>query len=135
MNWLSGDELAAALQKLLHCSLLALGDGVRLSLAGAMCKLTVFRQDDSFGIPTEMTPGTHIIKSGHPGFDEIVHNACFCARLAARAGLPAAKATVLEHAGDDFLLVERYDRRDGRRIHQEDFCQALGYPSREKISV
>ncbi|WP_430649822.1 HipA domain-containing protein [Bradyrhizobium sacchari] len=35
-----------------------------------------------------------------------------------------------------YLLVERYDRRhDGkrwRRLHQEDFCQALGRPPAAK---
>ena len=36
----------------------------------------------------------------------------------------------------EFLLVERYDREHAedavRRLHQEDFCQALGIPARRK---
>lgn len=50
-------------------------------------------------------------------------------RLAARAGLPVPGVRLLD-AGDGFYLVERYDRRQegGQvlRVHQEDFCQALG---------
>lgn len=41
--------------------------------------------------------------------------------------------------GRPFLLVERYDRvRDNlgvmRRVHQEDFCQALGVPPESKYA-
>jgi serine/threonine-protein kinase HipA len=44
------------------------------------------------------------------------------------------KATTAE--GDLFLIVERYDRDlttdPIRRLHQEDFCQALGLPAEKK---
>jgi serine/threonine-protein kinase HipA len=46
-------------------------------------------------------------------------------------GLPSAQAQIFGVQGLQVLLVARYDRRvgvDGQpmRIHQEDFCQALG---------
>jgi serine/threonine-protein kinase HipA len=42
--------------------------------------------------------------------------------------------------GHGFLLVERYDRAfdengNVKRLHQEDFCQALGYPSSRKYAA
>ena len=41
--------------------------------------------------------------------------------------------------GRGFLLVERYDRAAGNgrveRLHQEDFCQALGFPSSRKYAA
>lgn len=45
--------------------------------------------------------------------------------------LAPAKSTIHRVSGRSFLMVERYDRLiDGRgqrqRLHQEDFCQALG---------
>jgi serine/threonine-protein kinase HipA len=47
-------------------------------------------------------------------------------------GLRAAEAVTGAAGGRTYLLVTRYDRRqrDGRwlRLHQEDFCQALGKP-------
>lgn len=49
--------------------------------------------------------------------------------LAERAGLKAARTTILSFAGTQVLVSERYDRRREvggiRRIHQEDACQAL----------
>ena len=43
-------------------------------------------------------------------------------------------------AGHPFLLIERYDRRTGsegrvRRLHQEDFCQALGLLPQRKYAA
>src|SRR2546426_1089704 len=51
-------------------------------------------------------------------------------RLAAAVGLPVP-ATEIHEKPTTYLLVERYDRvRDAlgvvKRLHQEDFCQALG---------
>lgn len=52
-------------------------------------------------------------------------------------GLSAAHATIRHVGRHEFLLVERYDRTkstDGelKRLHQEEFCQALGHPSEAK---
>ena len=59
-------------------------------------------------------------------------------KLAKAAGLPAAGVETRTADGIDFLVVERFDRHhrestDGattlERLHQEDFCQALGIVS------
>jgi serine/threonine-protein kinase HipA len=56
--------------------------------------------------------------------------------LARRAGLSAANVSVREVEGNAALLIARYDRTNAEggiiRIHQEDFCQGLGVPSRLK---
>lgn len=54
-------------------------------------------------------------------------------RLAAEVGLEVATVEIGTAGNTPFLQVERYDRKrlpDGRwdRIHQEDFCQAMGIP-------
>jgi serine/threonine-protein kinase HipA len=62
-------------------------------------------------------------------------------RLAAATGLPAAKAEIRRVEDVEYLLVERYDRMHRQslggvalleRLHQEDFCQALGIVSENK---
>jgi serine/threonine-protein kinase HipA len=58
-------------------------------------------------------------------------------RLAQAIGLPTAGPEMGRAEGIDYLLVERYDRaRTGphslERLHQEDFCQALGIVSENK---
>ena len=53
--------------------------------------------------------------------------------LAKQCGLPTAQASAEAIKDIDYLLTTRYDRINAdeqqiERIHQEDFCQALGYP-------
>jgi len=54
-------------------------------------------------------------------------------------GLPVAPVEPRRIADRTFLLVERYDREIGqnggvRRLHQEDFCQALGVAPENKYA-
>jgi serine/threonine-protein kinase HipA len=58
-------------------------------------------------------------------------------RLAKHLGLGVASVDTIDVDGRAVLVVERYDRLvdpDGtvHRIHQEDFCQALGLPPDKK---
>lgn len=117
---------------------LGIGDGVRLSLGGIQEKLLLVRRpDDSWGRPVGGTPSTHILKPGIAGHEWTVENEAFCMRLAKHLGLPVANIDVAIVDGRRLLVVERYDRlrlADGHveRIHQEDFCQALGVPPEQK---
>jgi serine/threonine-protein kinase HipA len=137
---LSDGELAAILKELPRRPLLAGEEGIRLSLAGAQDKLAVRVEGNAISIPLGGAPSTHILKPDIERFPGLVHNEAFCMRLAA-AGLPAAAVETRKAAGIPFLLVERYDRHHGRgpdgatvveRLHQEDFCQALGIVSENK---
>ena len=51
-------------------------------------------------------------------------------KLAERSKLRVPRTELMQIEGSEFLLIERYDRicQENRisRIHQEDFCQALG---------
>jgi serine/threonine-protein kinase HipA len=138
---LSDEELVAILRELPHRPLLAGQEGIRLSLAGAQDKLPIRIEEGAFCLPLGGAPSTHILKPNAERFQGVVFNEAFCMQLAAAAGLPAA-AVETRRVGDlDFLLVERYDRRHGtgpdgspvvERLHQEDFCQALGIVSEQK---
>jgi serine/threonine-protein kinase HipA len=60
--------------------------------------------------------------------------------LAAAVGLPVAPVAARTVGGRPYLLVTRYDRRfdaNGQvhRLHQEDFCQALGIPPERKYAA
>ena len=129
--WLTDDELVAILDELPHRPMLAGNDGLRLSLAGAQDKLPVIFDGIRLGLPRNGTPSSHILKPAIEAVDESVINEGFCMALANAIQLNSANAT-MHHVGKrQFLLVERYDRvidSEGRRrrLHQEDFCQALG---------
>jgi len=133
---LSAGELAEILRTLPRRPLMAGDEGVRLSLAGAQEKLAIHRSPQGISIPLGGAPSTHILKPAIERFEGLVHNEAFCMRLARVIGFTVAPVEVGNIEGIDYLLVERYDRHwksDGepmgqklKRIHQEDFCQALG---------
>lgn len=130
---ISDDELAGYIAALPQRPLLAGQEGIRLSLAGAQGKLAIAVFDGKYYLPLNGSPSTHIIKPQGPHFEGLVDNEYFCMRLAARSGLDVAPVAIGTAGPYRFLQVGRYDRkpfeRDTmRRIHQEDFCQALGIP-------
>lgn len=138
---LSSQELAAILKELPKRPLLAGEDGIRLSLAGAQDKVAVRIEGNEISLPLGGAPSTHILKPAVERFGGVVFNEAFCMKLAAVAGLPAARVETRIVEGIEYLLVERYDRihrqnADGpptlERLHQEDFCQAQGIVSETK---
>lgn len=137
VHWLSETELATVLDDLPQRPMLAGDDGMRLSLAGAQDKLPVVAEQNRIGLAMNGTPSTHILKSAITSLDNSVGNEAFCLALANAVGIPAAIATIHKAKRHRFLLVKRYDRvtsANGKlhRLHQEDFCQALGHPSEAK---
>lgn len=130
---LGEDELAQRIEELpKHPLGIDRERGIRLSLGGIQAKLILTRSPSgSYGQPLDGTPSNCILKPEHGEYPEIVANEAFGLRLAASAGLDAARAEPLEIGGRPCLYVERFDRAvdsGGRivRIHQEDMCQALG---------
>jgi serine/threonine-protein kinase HipA len=117
---------------------LGVGRKVRLSLAGVQEKLLLTRMPDGrWGRPIDGTPSTHILKPEIERFPNTVENEAFCMLIAARLGLPVAEVKTTTIDGRRVLVVQRYDRivdSNGavRRVHQEDFCQALGLPPDRK---
>ena len=125
------DELGEKLSSLPQAPMLAGEDGIRLSLAGAQSKAAVAMRDGAYLLPLDGSPSTHILKPDSDRFPGLVGNEFFCMSLAAGLGLDVASVEIEVAGGVRFLQVSRYDRRpDGaggwQRIHQEDFCQALG---------
>jgi serine/threonine-protein kinase HipA len=107
------------------------GSSGRWSLPGAQPKVALFRgPDGAWGVPRGATPTTHILKPAVPPYVEHHVNEYVTMTAARQLGLHVADAGLLTTArGDQVFVTERYDRvvRDGRwrRLHQEDFCQAL----------
>lgn len=126
----SSKALDKMIEEMPRRPLLAAAEGLRLSLAGAQNKLPVYMKGGKLYLPQGEYSSSHILKPEIPGFEDTVENETFCMLLAAKCGLPVPGVSILvgKHR---CCLVERYDRGPGpgespARIHQEDFCQALG---------
>mgnify|MGYP001222473989 CR=1 FL=1 len=117
------------------------GSSGRWSLPGAQPKVALFRGTDGvWGVPRGAMPTTHILKPAvRPSLEHHV-NEYVTMTAARRLGLHVADASLLTTTrGDHAFMTARYDRvvRDGRwrRLHQEDFCQALSVAPVRKYQV
>lgn len=131
-EWLPIDEDGVR-QRLanLHVEPLGVDGRVRVSLAGMQAKLLLARSSDgAWCLPVDGAPSTHILKPPIPLVEGSVKTEGFCLQVARALGIAAASAEVLTIGGAQVLAVARYDRTGADdatvRIHQEDFCQALG---------
>jgi serine/threonine-protein kinase HipA len=134
---LADDELAKILRELPRRPLMAGADGIRLSLAGAQDKIAVRVDDGKISIPRGSAPSSHVLKPAVDTYEGVVFNEAFCMALARACDLNVAPVEIGKVDDIDYLLAERYDRirgEDGniQRLHQEDFCQALGIRSEIK---
>lgn len=115
------------------------GEPIRLSLAGAQHKTTVVIEDGVYYWPGSDEASTHILKFDSPRFPHLSINEFFVMRLARAIGLPVVSVNLDVRADKPFLVVERYDRIHDNsvveRLHQEDFCQILGFSPRQKYDV
>lgn len=126
----------------------ALRAAYRLSLAGGQEKVALYHDDrlsieDGWYAPLNGSPSSHIVKPQlGDRFPLLALNEFLCMRAAAHMGIETAEVVFLP-LENPVLVVRRYDREvsdccasDGlailKRVHQEDFCQALGYSSEEK---
>jgi len=131
------EELERLIKDLPNKPFLVGEEGVSMSLAGVQSKIAVAVDDDGrIFIPMNGSPSTHILKPDSPRLPGGVQNEAFCLTLAKRMKIPTPKVTTGRAGKRTYLLVKRYDRTDVggrcRRLHQEDYCQALGTPPSAK---
>src|SRR5215472_2989381 len=134
------EELESLIESLPNKPFLVGDEGVSMSLAGGQTKLAVAVDDAGrICIPTNGSPSTHILKPDTPRLCGSVHNEAFCLTLARRIKIPTSSVTTGQAGKRTYLLARRYDRADvggrWRRLHQEDYCQALGKPPTAKYET
>lgn len=113
----------------------------RISIAGAQEKTALTWAEGQWCLPHGATPTTHIFKlplglvgARQADMRTSVENEWLCAQMLDLFGVPVAETAMATFEDQKALVVTRFDRQrmaEGYwlRLPQEDFCQALGYPS------
>ena len=120
-----------------------------LSLTGASGKVGLYFDDkeEKWYLPIGEAPSTHIVKQSHVRLKRIVANEQLCLLTAKNLGIEILESFIITTDGEDetvLFATKRYDRKftesdkmlNGmpvpRRLHQEDFAQALGIAASNK---
>ena len=109
----------------------------RTSLAGAQHKCPVRIAEGANWLPQDHSPTSHILKFELSDYRNVPAYETFTTLLARNVGLPVCKVELKTISDTNYVVIERYDRKyddQGQlmRLHQEDFCQALGQGSESK---
>jgi serine/threonine-protein kinase HipA len=109
----------------------------RLSLAGAQNKCPVLVRDRRYWLPQGEAPSSHILKFELADYRHVPAYEAFTMHLANAVDLPVVEIHLRRIEERRFAEIRRYDRipddtGEIRRLHQEDFCQALGYGHEHK---
>lgn len=99
------------------------------SLAGVQEKISASMI--SFPLNIARSNKDYILKLNPADKNNLIQNELCCLQLAQKCGFMVTKAKILCDKDHNFgLLVERFDRVNQKKIHQEDACQFLNrYPA------
>lgn len=120
---------------------------IRMSLAGAQNKCPILVRGGDYFLPKNEAPTTHILKFQTANFSHVPAYETILMKLAKSVGMLVASIELRGLNGlpgnnphESFVEIQRYDRVSDdegniHRLHQEDFCQALGYGYEEKYQA
>lgn len=104
---------------------------VHSGISGAMPKVMVRDIDRGEGLRRVTHRGaTHIVKAWTDEYPRLAENEYFCMRAAMHAKLDVPKFEMSKEG--KFLVIERFDLKDGNYLGFEDFCVLNGKSSNQK---
>lgn len=139
---ISENEIYEMIKNIQARPLLYSRNELRLSLAGAQEKIPLAFFDNTWHLPKNGAPSTHILKPTKTGsLSSISTNEFVCMQLAKNLEIDVPETKLKNIGGISVFICKRYDRQLNpeikviERLHQEDFCQALGIMSDNKYQV
>jgi serine/threonine-protein kinase HipA len=111
------------------------------ALPGVVTKFSAVQEGRRYVVKRHGAAGEFILKLPSTAHPDLVANEYAGYAMCAALGLECAQASVITRADaelpehvpfEDILAVRRFDRKDGRRVHMEEFAQALNYAPRNK---
>ncbi|MBR9860413.1 type II toxin-antitoxin system HipA family toxin [bacterium] len=113
---------------------------VRLSMAGAQSKVGLLYEDGNYFLPKNGAPSNVIVKPSNQRFDDLIYNEYATMKIAHGVGIETPRLKIISSISPCVYVIHRYDRitmKGGtiKRVHQEDFCQAIGIQTRNKYEI
>lgn len=116
---------------------------LKFSLAGTQLKFSIYRGERGLTVPIKGQAGNVIAKlpDGRPGFSGVPEAELACLNLARLSGIDTPKASLVSvseitgledwarEVSASALIVDRFDRKENRRIHMEELAQVLNIPA------
>ncbi|WP_260607400.1 HipA domain-containing protein [Chitinophaga polysaccharea] len=107
----------------------------RIAVTGVQPKLSVAFEKTNEGSPDTKVGlwGDYILKPQHDGYHMMPENEDLTMHLASLFNIQVCQHTLLRATdGSMVYLARRLDRKDGRKIHMEDFCQLSEFLTENK---
>lgn len=122
---------------------------MHFSLAGVQLKFSALADVDAKGltIPVSGVGGDYIVKLPSRRFDRLPEAEAMVMTFAARCGITVPEHRLVPlseiggipgdavHGAGPAYAIKRYDRIDGRRIHQEDFAQVFSEYDKYQLPI
>jgi len=108
----------------------------KLSISGVQAKLSMKLDRRSRELISVADGGEYILKPQINTYSEIPENESLCMIIAENIGIDVPPHALIKlKDGTNAYIVKRFDRRNGGKINQEDFCQILGKSKRDKYNA
>ncbi len=99
----------------------------KLSISGVQAKLSMKLDKKSKELICVAEGGEYILKPQTKTYDQIPENENLCMTIAEHIGIDIPPHSLMKLKDDTHAyIIKRFDRRNGNKINQEDFCQVLG---------
>lgn len=133
LNKLTNKQVRALLDDPIGAPLANAGEAGKSSLGGIQPKVVLVRSKTGWAQALGGYPTTHILKPQLGGDKAtVIYDEEYGSRLARGMRLADFDTYIQDFDGLAALVIERFDRVDGQRVHQEDFSQVLGATRNEK---
>ncbi len=107
----------------------------KLSISGIQIKLSMKLDRKSKELLAVAKRGEYILKPKIDLYPGIIQNENLCMTIAEHTGINVPPHALIKlKDGSWSYIVKRFDRINGKKIHQEDFCQILGKSTKEKYN-
>lgn len=105
----------------------------KLSISGVQSKLSMKIDKKLKELIAVPEGGAYILKPQTKTYDQIPENENLCMTIAAHIGINVPAHTLMKLKDKTYAyVIKRFDRKNGNKINQEDFCQILEQEKKDK---